>query len=113
MLDSVDASQSHTSQAVQIDKRAIWKLIIDKAGTDGNPNLFIEEAYNGGGCLTPPTDYYLLPNKCNDLDYFPLDDSPVTIEKDKLSGNYLRVRIEPNGTTTGTVKVLLAYKTFV
>ena len=112
LFSNIDASQPATSGTVHIDQRVQWHLTVEKTGTDGDPNVFIEQAFNGGGQLPQPSDWYPLPNVCEAGGGFAIDDTIVGIEKNSLKGNWFRIRVEPNGTTTGTLDALFAYKTF-
>lgn len=112
-FDNVDAAIIQTSEALQIDQRVQWELILEKTGTDGDPIIYLEQAFNGGGCLPEPTDWFKIANKCNETGAFLIDDSPFSIEKNSLKGNWIRISLDPNGNTTGTIKALFSYKTFV
>lgn len=112
LFDNVDAGVQQISNATSLDQRTWWKLRIDDSGLDGTPQLFIEEAYTGGECLPTPSDWTIICNPLNANDYFPIDDDEITIEKKDIKGNWIRVRMEADDNTTGTVTILLAYKTF-
>ncbi len=113
LFDDVDGSVTQVSEVVHIDQRVQWELIIDKIGTDGNPFIYLEQAFNGGGRIPEPTDWYIIGNKCDNTGAFLIDDTPFSIEKSSLKGNWFRIRLEPNDNTTGTVKALFGYKTFI
>jgi len=113
LLDNVDASVQQISNEVNFDHRGQWKLLITSSGLDGTPQLFIEEGFTGGKCITPPSEWFVICNPCNDTGvYFPIDDDIITIEKNSIKGNWMRVRVEANDNTTGNITVKLGYKTF-
>ena len=114
LLNNADASVNQTSDPVQLDQRVEWLLEMVKTGTDGNPKVYIEQGFNHGGMYNPapPTDWFVIANKCLATGEFIIDDSPYSIESRNLKGNWFRMRLEPNGTTTGTLNALFAYKTF-
>jgi hypothetical protein len=43
---------------------------------------------------------------------FPIDDELITIEKKDFKSNWFRLRLEPNGNTTGNISIELVYKMF-
>jgi hypothetical protein len=112
LLTSADASVQQISSEVNFDKRTEWKLLITSTGLDGTPHFFIEEGFTGGKCITPPTEWFIVCNPCDDVtDSFPIDDTIITIEKKDFKGNWFRVRVEPNDNTIGSITVKLGYKT--
>jgi hypothetical protein len=113
LLDNVDASIQQISSHVNFDQRVAWKLFITTTGLDASPELFIECNNTSSKCFAPVGDWTIVCNQCNTLtDSFPLDDDVITIEKNDFKSNWFRVRVEPNGNTTGTIHVSLSYKTF-
>lgn len=107
-----DASEAATSPALMIDKRVIWKLIVVPTGFDGILKLKIQEAFNGGGVLPEPSDWYDIPSGCdNDNISYDIDQETI-IESERLVGSWIRVVLDPNTNTSGTVSVKLAYKTY-
>lgn len=107
LYENQDASISSTSIVHEIDcgQDMRWLLQIEKVGTDGTPNLYVEESILGD-IWTP------IPNYCNDEgDFFALDDSPYAIRDSYFMGRFLRLRIEPNDNTTGTINVNFGEKT--
>lgn len=111
-LDGVDASVQQISTELNQDQRVQWKITITNSGLDGTPQLFIEEGFTGGNCITPPSEWFVVCNPFETFNYFPIDDSPITIEKKDFKGNWMRVRVEANDNTTGTITVKVGYKTF-
>ena len=112
LLDNVDASVQNISDAVNLDKRTDWKIIIESDTLDGVPQLFIEEGFTGGKCSGEPTDWFALSNKCDDTGVFSIDTTPIMIERNYFTGNWIRVRVEANGNTTGNYTVKLHYKDY-
>lgn len=105
-----DVAVNVTSDAIQIDKRAIWDIIIDFSGT-GEPRIVVERSYNGGGCIPEDTDYKPILNPCDNNPHFDIDDTEYILEARSWSGTWLRVRNVDNS-ATGTIDVKLAYKDF-
>jgi hypothetical protein len=112
LLDSVDASVQQISDAKNLERHTEWVLRIDSVGLDGIPQLFIEEGFNGGKCLPEPTDWNVVPFKCDDTGTFDITTSEVNIRSKQFLANWFRIRIEPNGNTTGAISVILSYKDY-
>tara|TARA_R110000822_G_scaffold142148_4_gene280141 strand:- start:2603 stop:2962 length:360 start_codon:yes stop_codon:yes gene_type:complete len=113
LLTNVDASVQQISADLNFDQRAAWKVYITSSGLDGTPQLFIEDNTSPGINTAPTGDWTIVCNPCDTVtDSFPIDDTVITIEKNDFKSNWFRVRIEPNGNTTGTINVTLSYKTF-
>jgi len=111
LFDDVDASVSQESVEIQMDKRTDWDLVVTVDGLDGVPQIIIEKAYTGGGCLPGPSDWYAVEN-CNGDTFFDVDSPPLQIHKSQFTPNYFRIRLEPNTNTTGTVTAFLGYKDY-
>ena len=108
LLNDVDASVSQASDPYIIDcgQDMRWLLFIKGDGLDGTPNVFVEESPNGLDWIP------LNNNDCSGiLNYFPLDDSIMTIRDSYFMGKAFRVRFEANGNTTGTIYADLIVKT--
>lgn len=105
LLSGVDASVNQTSSAVDFQQRSEWHLQIVKSGTNGNPNLFIEFSLDNS-VWTPVL------NPENLLFVFPINDSPYAVRDTVLQGQFFRIRLEPNGTTTGTITANFGFKTY-
>ena len=113
LLGNVSASVQQISTPINFEQRTDWKLFIESDTLDGTPQLFIEEIGEGGPCSpAPTTGYTLICNPCLPDDYFPINDTIITIEKKDLKTNWFRVRVEPNDNTTGNITVKLVYKTY-
>jgi hypothetical protein len=97
LLNNVDASTQQIG-AYQIDCGQ---------GLDGIPQLFLEESSNN-------IDWIAIDNNdCSEgvINYFPLDDPLIHIRDSFFMGKSIRVRVEPNGNTTGTIYAELVVKT--
>jgi hypothetical protein len=108
LLNNVDASVSQSSAPYAIDcgQDMRWLLFIKGDSLDGIPKIFIEESPNGLDWIP------LNNNDCTGIfDYFPLDESVITIRDSYFMGKAFRVRFEANGNTTGTIYADLIIKT--
>jgi hypothetical protein len=108
LLNNVDASTQQIG-AYQIDcgQDMRWLLMIKSTGLDGIPQLFLEESSNN-------IDWIAIDNNdCSEgvINYFPLDDPLIHIRDSFFMGKSIRVRVEPNGNTTGTIYAELVVKT--
>jgi hypothetical protein len=106
-FENIDASTPQTSTPFVIDcgQDMRWLLVIEKNATDGNPKLFIEEDVDG--VFVPIMNY-----DCDDiLDHFLIDDSPFGVRDSYFMGTSMRIRIEPNDNTTGTITAKMKVKT--
>lgn len=107
LLNNVDAStQQIGAYEVDCGQDMRWLLMIKKSGTDGTPRAYIEESTNN-------TDWVALDNFeiDNVLDYFPLVDPITHIRDSFFMGKSIRIRVEPNDNTTGTIYAELVVKT--
>jgi len=109
VFNNVDAS---ISQSVEIpintpdeknpqDLRFL--LQASKSGTDGNPRVILEESIDR-------TIWTALEDTETWENYTDLV-GVLGIKDNYFMGKYLRIRLEPNGTTTGTVYSIFGYKT--
>jgi hypothetical protein len=105
LLDDVDASVQQIG-AYQIDcgQDMRWLLMIKSTGLDGTPQLFLEESTNG-------SDWVTIANYADSLNHWLIDDPLIHIRDSYFMGKSIRVRIEPNGNTTGTVYAEIVVKT--
>jgi hypothetical protein len=108
LLNNVDASiQQIGAYEVDCGQDMRWLLMIKSTGLDGVPQIFIEESANN-------VDWVALDNNdCAEgvLNYFPMDDPLINIRDSYFMGKSFRIRVEPNGNTTGTVYASLIVKT--
>lgn len=112
LLDNVDANTQQISEPVNFDHRVEWKIYINSTGLDGTPQIYIEDNSSGSKCIDPAYNWNPICNRCDELDYFPIDDDLITIEKKDFKASWFRVRVEANDNTTGTIDVRITYKTF-
>ena len=112
LLNNVDASVQQISDALNLDHRAQWKLYINATGLNGTPQLFIEDNSSGSKCIDPAYNWNIICNACDELDYFPISETVITIEKKDFKANWMRVRVDPGDNTTGTIDIRITYKTF-
>lgn len=78
-------------------------LQCSKTGTNGNPRIIIEESIDNN-LWTALEDTETWNN------YTDLVDT-IGIKDNYFMGKFMRIRLEPNGTTTGTVYGIIGYKT--
>ena len=105
LLNNVDASaQQIGSYQIDCGQDMRWVLLVKSTGLDGVPQLYLEESTNN-------IDWIALDNFSDSLQYFPIDDPLITIRDSYFMGKSFRVRIEPNGNTTGTIYAELVVKT--
>ena len=112
LLDNVDASVQQISVEENLDKRTDWNLIVESSGLDGQPQLFIEKGFTGGKCISPPSEWFVVASKCRSTGIFLINDPLIQIEKTGFTANWFRVRVEPNGNTTGNITAKLHYKDY-
>ena len=107
LLDNVDASTTQIgSYQIDCGQDMRWLLVIKKTGTDGTPRAYIEESSNNVDWI--PLDNF---EDTDILDYFPLVDTLTSIRDSYFMGKSIRVRVEPNDNTTGTIYAELVVKT--
>lgn len=105
LFDNVLAASPATSEVMDFegqDARFLIQLV--KTGTNGNPRVIVEETID-------QTVWTALENTETWEDYFDLSASKMGVKDNYFMGKFLRVRLEPNGTTTGTVWAIIGYKT--
>ena len=112
LLDNVAADVQQITAEINMDQRTEWKVYINTTGLNGRPQLYIEDNNSPSKNETPTGDWNPICNTCNDVDYFTLDDTVITIEKKDFKANWFRIRVEPTDNTAGTINVSLSYKTF-
>jgi hypothetical protein len=107
LFSSVDAGSNQTSTVIEPEcgQRMEWLLQLTSTGLDGNPLLVIEYSLDNS-TWTP------LFNPYEALYTFLLDEFPYAVKDDRMNGKYIRIRLETNGNTTGTISALLGVKTY-
>jgi hypothetical protein len=102
----VDASSTQVSTAIEIgcgqDMRYLIQLV--KTGLDGDPKLFLEESLDN-------IVWTCVPNYLEVDESFAFDEDQIAIRDSYFMGKYIRLTMEPNGTTTGTVDAKIGLKT--
>ena len=78
-------------------------LQCSKSGTNGNPRIIIEESID-------KTIWTALEDTETWNPYTDLVDT-IGIKDSYFMGKYMRITLEPNATTTGTVRAIFGYKT--
>lgn len=109
VFDNIDAT---VSQSVEVPLNSPdeknpqdlrFLLQCSKLGTDGNPRIIIEESID-------KTIWTALEDTETWNPYTELVDT-LGIKDNYFMGKYMRIRLEPNGNTTGTVWAKIGYKT--
>ena len=107
IFDNVDASVGATVDIVMFDAKnpqdLRFLIQVTKTGTDGSPRIIVEESIEG-------TVWTALENTETWDNYTDITDI-LGIKDNYFMGKFMRVRLEPNGTTTGTVWAIIGYKT--
>lgn len=107
VFNNVDASQNHTSEVYNFDfQDARFLIQVLGTGMNGSPKIIIEESTDGN---------LWTPMEATDTwdDYFPTGNQIMGIKDNYFMGQYMRIRLEPNGNTNGTIKAVMCYKTRV
>lgn len=105
LFNNVSAAIAVTSDVIDFDKQdARFILQATKTGTDGNPRIIVEESIRG--VIWSP-----LENTETWNEYSEHNAEILSIKDNYVMGNFLRVRLDPNGCTTGTVYLEIGYKT--
>ena len=84
------------------DMRFIIQFV--KTGTNGDPRIYLEESIDG-------TVWTSMVNPTNCESYFDINQSPQAIKDNYFMGYQMRLRLDPNGNTTGTLSAKMGYKT--
>ena len=108
-FDNVDAGSAQTSDefSVPCGQDMRWFIQVDSTGLDGTPQLFLEISTDG-----TVWNKKFDPITC--FNYWDLDNTDVVgIEDSYFVADRMRLRLEPNGNTTGTVWAKMNYKTKV
>lgn len=106
LLNNIDASLIINSVAYEPDCGQDMRYLIQitKTGADGDPQLYLEESLD-------EVVWTCIPNYEDDTEFFLLDEDEIGIRDSYFMGKYLRLRILPNGTTTGTISATIGVKT--
>lgn len=107
IFNNVPANASASVDVTMIDVKnpqdLRFLLQCSKTGTDGSPRIIIEESID-------QTIWTALENTETWENFTDLEDI-LGIKDNYFMGKYMRVRLEPNGTTTGTVYGVMGIKT--
>lgn len=104
LFDNVSASINSTSAVLDFGEQdARFIVQATKSGANGSPKIIIEESID-------QTVWTAMEDTETWNPYTELIDT-LSIKDNYFMGKYFRVRIEPNGTTTGTVWAKIGYKT--
>lgn len=108
-FDDVDASSDITSSVFEPPCQQDMRFLIQVTGsgiTGGVPKLYIEESVDGTVWTS-----MINPSNCNT--YFDVTDLPVGIKDSYFMGHSMRLRLEANGATGGTIWAKMLYKSKV
>ena len=107
LFNDIDASADATSAVLDVPCAQDMRFIIQvfKTGVDANPIIEVWEGLSKTGTWTPMQDNVTWEDEfIIDRDSFPIKDS-------YFMGDQLRLEYKANGVTTGTIKVVIGYKT--
>lgn len=107
-FNNVDATTNQTSPVFTVDCGQDMRFLIQfvKTGTDGSPRIYIEESIDG-------TVWTSMLNPTNCESYFDITSNPQGIKDNYFMGFKMRLRLEPNDNTTGTLSAKMGFKTKV
>lgn len=107
-FDNVDATVNQTSSVFTVDCGQDMRFLIQfvKTSTNGDPRVYVEESVDGIVWTS-----MLNPTSC--VSYFDIYQTPQGIKDNYFMGFHMRLRLEPNGNTTGTISAKMGYKTKV
>lgn len=106
LFSAVDASVTQISSAFEPDcgQDMRWSICITSTGLDGTPQAYVEVSCDG-------VDWCALVNPVDNTNVFAVDDDLI-IRDEYLPEKQIRLRIEPNDNTTGTINAIMVYKTY-
>ena len=107
LLTGADASITQISEyEIDCGQDMRWMISVNSTGLDGIPRIYIEESADN-------IDWIPLNNNDQSgiLDYFPMDSSLISIRDSYFMGKSIRIRVEPNGNTSGFINAKLVVKT--
>jgi hypothetical protein len=107
LLTDADASITQIGEyEIECGQDMRWMMAINSSGLDGIPQIYVEESADNINWMP------LNNNDCNGiLDYFPMDDDLISIRDSYFMGKSIRIRVEPNGNTSGLITAKLVVKT--
>ena len=106
LLNNIDASLQIISVPYEPDCGQDMRYLIQitKTGTGGDPQLYLEESLDN-------VVWTCIPNYEDVTEFFLLDNDETALRDSYFMGKFIRLRIEPNGTTTGTISAKIGVKT--
>jgi hypothetical protein len=107
-FDNVDATVNQTSGVFTVECSQDMRFLIQfvKSGTNGDPRIYIEESVDG-------VIWTSMLNPTNCESYFDIDQTPQGIKDNYFMGFHMRLRLEPNTNSSGTISAKMGYKTKV
>jgi len=104
-FDNVDATANQVSPIFDVPCFQDMRFLIqtEKAGTNGNPRIIVEESIRGA--LWTPMEN---PKDCEE--FFDIVKNLDSIKDNYFMGFKMRLRLEPNGNSTGTLSAHMGYK---
>lgn len=104
LFDNVDASVDAISVVIDfLEQDARFIIQATKTGTNGSPRIIVEESID-------QTVWTAMEDTETWNPYTEITET-TAIKDNYFMGKYFRVRLEANGTTTGTVWAKIGYKT--
>jgi len=102
----IDASATTETDALEIDRFKNFSVTFTKTGTDGNPLIELQGSNDGVNYTNPYTE---------DDDVTPfigeLDDAVNSVrDQGWWLFKYFRIKTVPNGTTTGSISMVLSFE---
>ena len=107
LLDNADASITQIGEyEIECGQDMRWVLAINSSGLDGIPKIYLEESADNVNWVALNNN-----DESGILDYFPMDDNLISIRDSYFMGKSIRIRVEPNGDTSGLITAKLVVKT--
>ena len=107
LLDNADASITQIGEyEIECGQDMRWVLAINSNGLDGIPKIYLEESADNVNWVALNNN-----DESGILDYFPMDDNLISIRDSYFMGKSIRIRVEPNGNTSGLITAKLVVKT--
>jgi len=89
-----------TSESREYNYSRDWDMIITKSGANGNPLVTIEASHDN-------INWFEYNNKSTDV---AIDEDYIRFVDEILPLKFMRIRVQANGTTTGTIGATLYLK---
>ncbi len=105
LLNNADASTTQIgSYEIDCGQDMRWLLKVKGTGLDGTPKVYVEDT-------TDNVEWLPLENSKDCTDFFLLDSEFIHIRDSYFMGKSIRVRVEPEDNTTGTLDAEIVVKT--